>query len=425
MRFFIGLCDVASYESGLWRGLEQIGTRAHLAVMSNNAFAREEQREKLPMIERLAGDFRKLEHMPLRTGVGKAGIVRIRRKLMRQIFFLALRRCDTFVFAFRTSFYGLKELPLLRLLRKKIIYVFHGSDGRAIYLDRGGQGRSPEDLAAAVAHQAKEIRKIERYAHHVVSQPGVALLHRKPIVEFCHLGHPQHVAEKVVPPPHRRADGRNEPVRIVHAPSVPKVKDTDFIRHTVSQLREKGLKVDFIEVINRPNSEVLAELARCDFVIDQALSDLPFAGFGAEAALFARPSLTAGNAPDELQPFFAGNGMPQELFVRRENLLATAERLVTEPDFRIMCGERMHQWVTDNWNSEVVARRYKDMARGKLPQEWIVDPAKVSYWKGCGVSEEEIAVTVRDLVKNCGREALQLSHRPDIEEALVNFAGLR
>ena len=48
----------------------------------------------------------------------------------------------------------------------------------------------------------------------------------------------------------------------------------------------------------QPNSVVLEQLARCDFIIDQLYADFPMPGFATEAAWFGKPAVTAGYALD-------------------------------------------------------------------------------------------------------------------------------
>ena len=80
-------------------------------------------------------------------------------------------RFDVFVFGFANTFLRLAELPLLRLLRKKVIFVLHGSDARPPYMN-GAARRAPWNAAEVVARtrvQKLRLARIERYADAVIA----------------------------------------------------------------------------------------------------------------------------------------------------------------------------------------------------------------------------------------------------------------
>ncbi|MGZ8422108.1 MAG: hypothetical protein ACXWV7_04145, partial [Nitrospira sp.] len=173
------------------------------------------------------------------------------------LFSWALASFDAFVFSFGSSFFGNLELPLLRLSGKKIVCVFHGSDERPPYLSgyiMRGTGGLPIDAAIAMTRAMKErIRWIERHADVVVSHPLSAHLHERPIIPFLSLGIGYQMAS--VPPGEGPAP--NGTVRILHAPSRPEAKGTLKIRAAVQNLLAKGHSIELVEVVNRPNVDVL------------------------------------------------------------------------------------------------------------------------------------------------------------------------
>lgn len=154
----------------------------------------------------------------------------------------------------------------------------------------------------------------------------LAHFHEKPFVNYALIGHSvfgvsQSVAQKAE---------KSDTVRIVHAPTRPEQKGTPQIRAAIEALREKGHKIEFIELINRPNSDVLLELSKSDFAIDELYSDISLAVFGNEAAYFAKPALVGGYAQKELQSISSLNGLPVDLYVRPEKLQETIEKLILD-----------------------------------------------------------------------------------------------
>src|SRR5205085_4856047 len=179
----------------------------------------------------------------------------------------ALVRFDVFVFGFADSFLRLRELALLRLLRKRIIFILHGSDARPPYMN-GAVTRAPWNVPEVVARtraQKRRLERIERYADAVIADPTYCQLLENPIVLRVLIGRPVFSARSPISV--TEPDGRR--VRVLHAPSDPVGKGTAEIRRIFSGLQARGHDVELIEIDGQPNSVVLDEIARCDFVADQ------------------------------------------------------------------------------------------------------------------------------------------------------------
>src|SRR3990170_1211052 len=59
----------------------------------------------------------------------------------------------------------------------------------------------------------------------------------------------------------------------------------------IKKMQLKGHSIELIEIIRKTNAEVLDELSRCDFIIDELYSDAAMAGFATEAAFFGKPAI--------------------------------------------------------------------------------------------------------------------------------------
>ena len=59
------------------------------------------------------------------------------------------------------------------------------------------------------------------------------------------------------------------PILIVHAPSSPIAKGTQLVRAAIKKLELKGYDFEYIELINKPNEEVLSILSRSHIVLNQ------------------------------------------------------------------------------------------------------------------------------------------------------------
>ena len=106
----------------------------------------------------------------------------------------AAMTCDVFIFSSDTTFARYLDLPILRLMGKRLIFVFSGSDHRPPYMD-GVAVTSLDDETVArlgtMAGQVKaKLRRIERQADVVVGHHLSAHFHERRIVPFLLLGIP-------------------------------------------------------------------------------------------------------------------------------------------------------------------------------------------------------------------------------------------
>ena len=99
--------------------------------------------------------------------------------------------------------------------------------------------------------------------------------------------------------------------------------------------------------------------------------------------------------------------------------------LIMDVNYRRTLGVAAQTFVRDKWSAELVAEKYLKLIGGDIPENWWLDPKDVIYLQGCGQSEEQTKENIRRLVKAYGVKALQLSHRPHLEQAFLEFAGIK
>jgi hypothetical protein len=56
---------------------------------------------------------------------------------------------------------------------------------------------------------------------------------------------------------------------IIHAPSDPSIKGTDYVINAIKQLKDKNVNFEFECIVNKSNDYVLSRLLEADIVIDQ------------------------------------------------------------------------------------------------------------------------------------------------------------
>lgn len=332
----------------------------------------------------------------------------------------AIAAHDVFIFGFARSFFWGYELPLMKLLGKRTIFVFFGSDSRPDYLDGSIMDDLGEDVAAALTllkRKKRLLSRIERHADVMVDHPLTALLHERAFVPWLKIGMPG--LPEVPLAPEREA---GQPVRILHSPSVLAVKGTDRIRAVMERLRAAGHELEYVELHGVPHATVLEELARCDLVVDQVYSDTPMAGFAAEAACHGRAPVVGMLHPTAFMLGLAPEEVPPSCVTTVDELEATLVQLLADPVRCRELGLRARAFVRDHWSQEAIVRRFLVLIEGPVPEDWLLQPAQLTYVMGGGMHPDKAREWIRAVVAQGGVSALCLDDKPALRERMLAFA---
>lgn len=333
----------------------------------------------------------------------------------------ALHRFDSFIFLYGRTFTDTSfELFVLRLFKKKIIFINMGSDIRPPYMNGKiyhiyhGKGAR---LARLVAKFKRRAILHEKYADFLVCQPSNAHFYQRPFINWFSMGVPQ--AFEI-----REFEYNNSQalLRVLHSPSNAVVKGSQIICDVIEHLIDEGLPLELVRLEGVSNDEVLRQLQGCDFVVDQLYSDIPMAVLGSEAARFAKPCIVAGYLADEVDAYIPPRDVPPSLYVRPEQLREAVKKVVEDVEFRRDLGLRAREFVSQRWASKAVAERYLMLLNGQARSDWWFDPATITYVGGCGMPLAHIANLLAQLIDLCGVEALQVTDKPMLEKALVDLA---
>ena len=438
---FLGPYEIAGYYRGLAQGLRALGVDARFIEYAPYAYGLPSAATEVPVLVRMCRFLERLK------GASSGLLLRMLftplLEVLRFVFFVtALLRYDAFIFGFGCSFLrGNWDLPILRLLGKKVVMnMAHGSELRPPYIDGariskdGALQPNPEEVKRLTVSQVFRMRRIEKNVRVIVGAPfSSTQFSKRRLINTFALGIPcQQISippdKATALPPDEACDAarsRSERrVRILHSPSHPAAKGTYAIRQTIQNLRAKGHQIEFCEIQDRPNAEVVAAIQKCDFVVDQVYSDTPMAGFAAEAAWFSKPAVVGGYGFKYLKRFVPNGMWPPSQTCHPDDLEIAIETLIINAELREQLGRQAHEFVSTQWPATEVAKRYLRLLEDDIPEEWWLDPAHVVYLHGGGLSEEKAKQNIQDLVKACGKESLQLSHRPDLEKAFLEFANL-
>lgn len=328
------------------------------------------------------------------------------------------RKSDIFIFLCGETFSHTRlDYIYLRMLKKKSIAIYLGSDTRPCFID-GFVKYSTRGLLARLNRQKKNIRNAERYCSYIVNNPAGGQLHQKKFLNWFMLGVPS--------VPRAQADVANtttrkssRPIRVLHAPSSKGAKGTVEILKIVDNLKSAGHHIDLKLLSGVPNSEVIEAIKHCDFVIDQLYSDTPMAAFATEAATLGKVSVVGGYFANEITNYLPDHMIPPTLYVHPDKVQEAVEFLVSNPDELAARSEKVKSFVTEYWSIELIAERYLRLFNDDIIDNWWVDPNEIDYVGGCGLSASEAARTVRDIIDSYGPSALGVDDKPRLLRNLI------
>lgn len=435
-RIFIGPHEIAGYYANLARGFREIGIDCDFITYSSHPSGYGNE-TKFPLLLRLARFFNKFRRNPNRPLVVRI-LIALPGEILTNIWGLfAIIKYDIFIFGFGYSLLprGNWDLMILKWLGKTVVSnVMHGSDIRPPYIDgsyQSGDGsRQPEarDLLLLSMAKKRKAMAIDYYSSVVLAAPfNSAFLSSKRIVNGSMVGIPFFL-ESLHSPVAAAHDSEGKflgRMRILHSPSHPAAKGTPLILKAIESLKVKGYTIEFIMLSGKSNLEVMREILQCDFVVDQVYSDTPLAGFATEAAWFGKPAVVGGYAFDYLNTFVPEGMWPPSKTCHPEKIEQAIEDLIVNRDERLRLGAEAQKFVQEKYNAAEVARRYLRLIEGDIPEDWWLDPNLVTYLEGAGQPVEQTKETVRQMVEQFGVESLQLSHRPDLERAFLEFADVK
>ena len=427
MRVLIAPVEVSGIAQGLYEGFSEIGVDSQVCLSLAHPF-KYSGNKKEPWVLRvwqfLGGWRSKLTRASL---FQKPFSVVLHNLWGFVVLFWAIFRFDSFIFLYALTLTNTKiELWLLRLLGRKIVFIYAGSDSRPPFMDGGFFAGAVSDPIPSARNIFRLVRGVksrvaaqEKYADFVVCSPASAQYLTLPFVDWFLMGIPKSFASSG-----KNSDKGTGVVRILHAPSNSGVKGTATIMETLERLREKGHLIEVILLENKSNSEVLEALQNCDFIVDQLYADTPLAALAAEAAFFGKPAIVAGYFSGFVQSHVRKENIPPSLFVMPCELEAAIERLIVDRCFRFELGLKAQNYVRTRWSPKHVALRYHQLLVGhEIPSDWWVDPYSIRYVDGNGLDRRRTAKLVRELVNSYGSSALMLADKPALEQALLSMAN--
>lgn len=311
-RIFLGLNEICNITYTLADAFKKLGCRTFTAIRRRNRYFVNSQYD-LVLLEKSA--------------IPGARYWRLGRMLAE-----ALATCDVFVFTYFSLLPRYADLPLLKRLGKKIVFVFWGSEIRWVEafeqqmtalgvleeyrpFIEGMRAAGEEPLQVKL----RRLRSAERYADLILSQPGYAQLQQRP---YMRASVPLDLSRYSFHVPDRAAP------LILHAPSNPQTKGADVVVNAVEELRKEGLQFEFRFIHNLSNPELRELLSSADILIDEL--------YGDTIGTLSSEGMATGNAVLTHHPG-EWSGVPEPcpvVSITRHNLKERLRQVITDRELR-------------------------------------------------------------------------------------------
>jgi hypothetical protein len=296
-----------------------------------------------------------------------------------------------------------------------IAMLGHGSEARPPCLDCLGDALAAEKILS-LPRECKArrsfVRRVEALSHVVISTPTIGHYLTKDFLNGNDIGIP------VIPPDiedkgyslepdesqleKHNSSSKEAPLKVVHAPSNPRIKGSEIITRVLEKLERDGL-IEFKLVIGQTNQQVRETLSNSDLLVDQLYSDIPLPVLASEAAFFGVPTMIGSINWPEITTNFSSDSLPPAIFIHPDNL---EEELRNHAINRVKIESvsvLVRSFVSQHRNPRAIASLYEPIILGnKRSYEGIrsIDPKQISYVSGCGSSQEAINQAKKDIHGN-------------------------
>jgi glycosyltransferase involved in cell wall biosynthesis len=347
-RIFIGFKEIANFTNTYKKGFEAIGHKTYTVVDAKSIFYPNAVYDVV------------LSELFLQKSASKNWFLKILKKLIsvisiRYFFFKALFKCDIFYYITGGNVLPFQlDYSLIKLLGKKLVVVFLGSEIRHWYLynkDLENKGYDKLFSGGVEAYRNQpstfiikynRVKSAEKYADLVLSQAGFGQLQTKPYSRAT-VGLNLTGYSIVVP-------NRRVPI-IVHAPSSRGIKGTSEILAALDCLKNEGYEFKFRLIENMSNDELIQLLVESDIVVDELNSDT-IGMLSAEAMATGNAVLTSYIAD------WAQIPLPcPVLNTNVTNVYENIKMLINDIDLRARLAEEGRRYVEKNNNILDIVQR--------------------------------------------------------------------
>ena len=427
---FVGPQDIACFASRIAEGLAEGGAQVLLYRQVVEPF--HPVMDYHPQVKLLFDRGIKASSKALTQNFAAKCMARFKLGLFKVGAFLtALLKADACIFIGGRGFIGFPlDYWLLRLFGKKVIHIYIGTASRPRYLSGFARDvlkakRPPlkeiRKLAKRVKRQSARVKAISRFASIVIENPLCGHFHPKAFINYFQMGIPVGGYFEQPSDVQNNKDP-NARTRIFHCPSAPEVKGTHAIDTAVENLKNNGHPLDYVKRSGIPHPEVLKEISKADFVIDQLYSDAPLAGFATEAVALGKNAVVGGYGWELLKQSLPAKLFPANATCHPNEIEALILSLMQFPEKSQQMAEEAKAFLSDEWSGLAFSKRVSMLLKDTIPTDWWIDPGQIRYMHGMGLSEEEVRSVLSLMIEFEGEPSLCLDHIPALRSAIVAFS---
>lgn len=427
-RILLAGSEIAGHYTGLAKGLDLLEMLPTLAATPNH-FRYQGDYAHNSLVSLLHKIQKKRAKTARKNFIKKVFLVAMQRALSLAMPFWVISKFDMVFFCFGVTYTDYRwELWLYKKFNVKTIFTFHGSDARPSYLNGSifPAGRPVDWLS--MKHRTnslkRRVERIEKYADAIFAYPAISHFFTKPFFDQVIFGNP------VILPARPKSTGKKNlskrKVIVLHCPSAPASKGSGEIRKIINNLKEDGLDVELKELTDVPNHMVHEALAEADLVLDSMWNDCPAGTFPAEGLHWHKPVVIGSYFAESYPEYHLERGLAAPyIYCSPEQVSKKIKELVRSGSRRAELSVAAASYANSHGRLEVMAEKYLRCISGEAPPEWICNPRNISYLCGSGAPTDHIRYLVAGYIERYGIGALNLSHRPELEKAFVEFSSIK
>jgi glycosyltransferase involved in cell wall biosynthesis len=408
MRIFIGIGETSGFYTRLYQGFCEKNINCFYALLNSN---------KHNYQGVISDNFitKRCRHYYDSASKQSNSFVRLFLKLIANfykllVFIWSFVSYDTFIFTQCRCFWGVSELALYHLFRKKTIIVNLGSMTRYPFADGNdmkgiisGKQLSTEDIIKKLKEKTKLIGQIEKYVDYFVNLPAQAQMGSREFINFGQIGLPMDFS---ISDNDKYKSKDDIKIRILHAPSYIGVKGSEEFRAIINSIKDR-YDIEYTEITGKTNSEVLEEIKKTDFILDELYSDTPMATFAMEAASMAKPAVIGSYFAGLHSKYYDSNMLPPSMFVQPPDIKSAIITMLENRTLREELGNQAQKFVFENYNTSTVAQKFIAIINGECPKSWFINPNDMNYIWGWGLKDEEVLNNVQQLINKYGTTCLK------------------
>lgn len=412
-KIFVGTVEIAGIMRSITHALRAQGYQADLYLFDTHPFGYSATNDPDPLLT-LWHQCKKSLETCTHPGIYErllSELQRIERRLLHDL----MKKYDIFIFnGWRTILQDFSDVEQLHAKNKKIITLFLGSEARAPWISGGSLIHSLGHVLQTTKNVYTRVKFFEKYSTYIISHPPTSQLLSRTFLPLLTMGLP------FQPPPNAPTPSWPERPVIVHAPSSP-VKGTQKLLQACKQLKEEGYDFELRCLTQMPNAEVLGNIAKCSFVVDELYSDSLLAGLGTEAAWFSK-AVVVGSLPEQKDLMLpAGAPIPPCECFNDGNPLPSLRRLLDDIPYTKALGQQAKTFITNQWSTEKIGAWLTQIVEGSLPSEALCNPRDIRYFRGWGMSDTEFHDFVGRYIAKFGHDALCIQDKPELLLGLLRW----